>query len=62
MWTILKKEEVATKLEERAGERREEERHHEKIFSELKDASKKAPPEITDGDVPGTWRLSCAKT
>ena len=33
VWTILKETEVAAQLEKRAGERREEERRHEKIFS-----------------------------
>ena len=34
VWTILKETEVAAQLEKRAGERREEERRHEKIFSD----------------------------
>ena len=33
VWTILKDTEVAAQLEKRAGERREEERRHENIFS-----------------------------
>ena len=44
VWTILKETEVATQLEKRAGERREEERRHEKIFS----AQARAPSEATD--------------
>ena len=44
MWTVLKETEVAAQLEKRAGERREEERRHEKIFS----AQASAPPEATD--------------
>ena len=35
VWTILKETEVAAQLEKRAGERREEERLHEEIFSAL---------------------------
>ena len=44
VWTILKETEVAAQLEKRAGERREEERRHEKIFS----AQARAPSEATD--------------
>jgi hypothetical protein len=44
VWTILKETEVAAQLEKRAGERREEERRHEKIFS----AQARAQPEATD--------------
>eukprot|EP00964_Phaeocystis_antarctica_P098822 scaffold64780_cov56-Phaeocystis_antarctica.AAC.3 len=44
VWTILKETEVAAQLEKRAGERREEERRHEKIFS----AHARAPSEATD--------------
>ena len=43
VWTILKETEVAAQLEKRAGERREEERRHEKIFSD----QARAPPEAT---------------
>ena len=34
VWTLLKETEVAAQLEKRAGERREEEQRHEKIFSD----------------------------
>ena len=44
VWTILKESEVAAQLEKRAGERREEERRHEKIFT----AQARAPSEATD--------------
>ena len=44
VWTILKKTEVATQLDKRAKERREEERRHEKVFS----AQANAPSEATD--------------
>ena len=47
VWTILKETEVAAQLERRAGERREEERRHEKIFSALS-AQAHAPSEATD--------------
>ena len=43
VWTILKETEVAAQLEKRAGERREEERRHEKIFSD----QARAPSEAT---------------
>ena len=43
VWTKLKDPEVAAQLEKRAGERREEERRHEKIFS----AQARAPSEAT---------------
>ena len=35
VWTILKEMEVAAQLEKRAGERREEERRRDDLFSEL---------------------------
>ena len=35
VWTILKETEVAAQLEKRAGERREEERRRDDLFSEL---------------------------
>ena len=44
VWTILKETEVATQLEKRAGERREEERHRDDLFSALA----RAPSEATD--------------
>jgi len=44
VWTILKETEVAAQLEQRAKERREEERRHEKIFN----AQARAPSEATD--------------
>jgi hypothetical protein len=44
VWTVLKETEVAAQLEQRAKERREEERRHEKIFS----AQARAPLEATD--------------
>ena len=44
VWTVLKETEVAAQLEQRAKERREEERRHEKIFS----AQARAPSEPTD--------------
>ena len=43
VWTILKETEVAAQLEKRAGERREEERRHEQIFSD----QARAPSEAT---------------
>ena len=44
VWTILKETEVATQLEQRTSERREEEQRHEHIFS----AQARAPSEATD--------------
>ena len=44
VWTILKKTEVATQLDKRAKERREEERRHEKVFS----AQARAPPDASN--------------
>ena len=44
VWTLLKETEVAVQLEKRARERREEERRHEKIFSD----QARAPSEATD--------------
>ena len=47
VWTILKETEVATQLEKRAGERREEERRRDNLFSE-QCAQARAPSEATD--------------
>ena len=44
VWTILKETEVAAQLEKRAGERREEERRHEKMYSD----QARAPPQATE--------------
>ena len=44
VWTILKKEEVATKLEERAKEWQEEERRRDNLFN----AQARAPPEAKE--------------
>ena len=49
VWTILKETEVATQLEKRAGERREEERRRDNLFSE-QCAQARAPSEVTDAE------------
>ena len=50
VWTILKETEVAAQLEKRAGERREEERRRDDLFSELartpSEATNAAPNEV----------------
>ena len=47
VWTILKETEVAAQLEKRAGERREEERRRDNLFSE-QCAQARTPSEATD--------------